>query len=186
LAEQGWREWLAEHVPDQVRADWPPADLAPWVQQTVQPETAHGTTILLAHDGRDLAGGVSTSGWGYKYPGRLGDSPVIGAGLYADNRYGAAACTGHGELSIRAGTARSVVLYMKMGMDVMQACLEAVADLRALHRRFQATITLYALNAAGRPAVVTLGDAEPMGYFYWAEGMGQPEEHRATLMAWHE
>lgn len=56
-----------------------------------------------------MAGGVSTSGWAYKYPGRLGDSPVIGAGLYVDERYGAAACTHTGEMTIRAGTARLAV-----------------------------------------------------------------------------
>ena len=44
----------------------------------------------------DIAVGTSTSGWGWKYPGRLGDSPVIGAGAYADTRYGACACTGVG------------------------------------------------------------------------------------------
>ncbi|MEJ7652563.1 MAG: isoaspartyl peptidase/L-asparaginase [Chloroflexia bacterium] len=54
--------------------------------------------IALDSDG-DLACGVSTSGWAFKYPGRLGDSPIIGAGNYADP-LGAAACTGRGELAI--------------------------------------------------------------------------------------
>ena len=47
-----------------------------------------------------------------------GDSPLIGAGNYCDNRYGAAACTGMGELAIRASTARSLVLYLKFGMSL--------------------------------------------------------------------
>ncbi|MCB9160531.1 MAG: isoaspartyl peptidase/L-asparaginase [Caldilineaceae bacterium] len=49
---------------------------------------------------------------------RVGDSPIIGAGNYCDNRYGGAACTGMGELAIRVSTARSLVLYMKMGMSL--------------------------------------------------------------------
>src|SRR3954470_15548461 len=80
------------------------------------------TTVFLAQDTRgDIAVGTSTSGWGWKYPGRLGDSPVIGAGAYADTRYGACACTGVGEMTIRCGTARAVVLYMKTGMGVEEA-----------------------------------------------------------------
>ena len=79
-------------------------------------EDYFGTVNVIAIDRRgDIASGVTTSGWAWKYPGRVGDSPIIGAGNYADNRYGACACTGYGEMAIRAGTARSVVLYMKMG-----------------------------------------------------------------------
>ena len=61
------------------------------------PELASGTVNFLASDRRGrIASAVSTSGWAWKYPGRLGDTPVIGAGNYADDRYGAAACTGWG------------------------------------------------------------------------------------------
>jgi len=73
-----------------------------------------GTVNFLALDQNgDLASAVTTSGLGWKYPGRVGDSPIIGAGNYCDNRYGAVACTGMGELAIRVSTARSVVLYLK-------------------------------------------------------------------------
>ena len=58
---------------------------------------------------------TSTSGWAWKYPGRLGDSPIPGAGFYADSRYGAAACTHTGEMTMRCGTARSIVLAMRFG-----------------------------------------------------------------------
>ncbi len=98
--------WLAEHVPADIRARWPDVPLAEWARHTADPETAGGTTVFLVQDATgDIAAGVSTCGWAFKYPGRLGDSPIIGAGCYADNRYGAAACTGMGELAIRAGTA---------------------------------------------------------------------------------
>ena len=88
-------------------------------QQAVTKEDRYGTVNFLALDLHgNLASAVSTSGLGWKYPGRIGDSPIIGAGNYCDNRYGAAACTGMGELAIRMSTARSLVLYMKMGMSL--------------------------------------------------------------------
>jgi len=93
----------------------------------------HGTVDVIALDGQgNIASGVSTSGWAWKYPGRVGDSPIIGAGNYADNRYGACGCTGYGEMAIRCSTAHSVVLYMKTGMSLAQAAREAMKDLRRL------------------------------------------------------
>ena len=70
----------------------------------------------------DASSGVSTSGTYLKMPGRVGNSPIIGAGNYCDNNVGAAACTGRGELSIRHSTARIIVAYMKMGMTPQEAC----------------------------------------------------------------
>src|SRR5207244_3706733 len=73
------------------------AKLLPVVRKTVREE--RGTVNFLALDARgDIASAVTTSGWAYKYPGRVGDSPIVGAGNYCDTRYGAAACTGYGEL----------------------------------------------------------------------------------------
>jgi beta-aspartyl-peptidase (threonine type) len=80
-----------------------------------------------------MASAVSTSGLAWKYPGRVGDSPIIGAGNYCDNRYGAVGCTGMGELAIRVSTARSIILYMKMGMSLEQAGLESLRDLSGLN-----------------------------------------------------
>jgi beta-aspartyl-peptidase (threonine type) len=89
-----------------------------------------GTVNFLARDNfGHIASGVSTSGVPWKYPGRLGDSPILGAGNYADDRYGAAGCTGHGELSIRAGTARAVVANLRSGKSLEESCLSAIRDL---------------------------------------------------------
>ena len=99
-----------------------------------EPQLAPGGTVnLIAVDraGR-IASAVSTSGWAWKYPGRLGDTPVIGAGNYCDDRYGAAACTGWGELTIRAGTARSVVAGLASGLPLEDACRAAMRDLVGL------------------------------------------------------
>jgi L-asparaginase len=115
---------------------------------------------------------------------RLGDSPVIGAGSYADNRYGAAACTGHGELTIRAGTARSVILYMKMGMTVEDACAGALNDLRAVHRDFQGGVTIHALDAVENPHVAAIGPGGGLTYWVWQDGMFAPEERSVTPEEW--
>ncbi len=112
-----------------------------------------GTVNFLARDRHgDLASAVSTSGLGWKYPGRVGDSPLIGAGNYCDNRYGAAACTGMGELAIRVSTARSLVLYMKMGMSLREAGLETLQDLRALGKREEQYMNIVALTPDGSVA----------------------------------
>ena len=159
--------------------------LAEWARLTVDPETAGGTTISLVKDaGGEIAGGVSTCGWAYKYPGRLGDSPVVGAGMYADSRYGAAACTGQGELTIRAGTAHAVVLYMKMGMDVQAACREALADLRALRRSYRGGVTVHAIDAQGQPYVISIGREGKGAYWIWTEGMARPERRLGDVEEW--
>lgn len=100
---------------------------------TTDPEKAAGTVNFLALDAEGrMASAVSTSGWAWKWPGRAGDSPVIGAGNYCDARYGAAACTGFGELSIRASTARMVVARMAQGMRPEEAGIAALRDLAEL------------------------------------------------------
>jgi beta-aspartyl-peptidase (threonine type) len=119
----------------------------------VLPDHWFGTVNFMAVDQHGaLATAVSTSGWGWSYPGRLGDSPVIGAGGYADSRYGACACTGTGEVAIRTAASRSVVLYMKMGMGVREAVKEAVSDLLDLRDPYSAHINIIALDKDGQHA----------------------------------
>lgn len=96
-------------------------------------EKSYGTVNFLALDGDNkMASAVSTSGWAFKHPGRVGDSPLIGAGNYCDDRWGACACTGLGEWAIRAGTARTVVLAMQMGLALSDACEMAFRDLLSI------------------------------------------------------
>jgi beta-aspartyl-peptidase (threonine type) len=131
-------------------------ELLPVVQQLMQARLQHGTVNFLVRDRHgDIASAVSTSGWPYKYPGRLGDSPIIGAGNYADNRFGAAACTHYGELAIRCGTARSVVLYMKMGMTIQGACQEAMRDLQPLLAAHGGAMTIVAMDSEGQSFGIT-------------------------------
>jgi L-asparaginase / beta-aspartyl-peptidase len=130
-----------------------PNRLVDIVQQFSNPARTRGTVNFIARDDQgNLATGVSTSGYYGKYPGRLGDSPVIGAGNYADSRYGAAACTGMGEMAIRASTARSVVFYLKMGYSLEAAGVQAMQDLRDLGGRFISEMNIIAMDRDGNPA----------------------------------
>jgi L-asparaginase / beta-aspartyl-peptidase len=107
------------------------ADLLSQVRQlTRDPREGAGTVDFLAID-RDghLSSAVSTSGWAFKHPGRLADSAIIGAGNYCDDRYGAAACTGWGELAIRAATAHTAVMAMARGASPAEAATIALRDL---------------------------------------------------------
>jgi len=94
----------------------------------------HGTVNVMAMDAKgDICSGVSTSGTAYKLPGRVGDSPIIGAGNYCDNEVGAVACTGRGELAIRRSTARTVISYMENGRSLEEACVQAMRDILDLN-----------------------------------------------------
>lgn len=148
-------------------ADHDPSAVGGWVRRLLDPTRNTGTVNFIARDRRgDIASGVSTSGWEWKYPGRLGDTPVIGAGNYADNRFGAATCTGHGEVTIRCGTARSVVLYLKMGMSLEHALSEAAADTVALNDPHSGGVEILAVDRLGRVGAIATGSKKDDTHFF--------------------
>jgi beta-aspartyl-peptidase (threonine type) len=144
-------------------------------------EDSHGTVNFIAQDATGaIACGVSTSGWAWKYPGRLGDSPIIGAGNYADNRFGAAACTGRGEMAQRCLTAHSVVTFMRFGMTVDEALKQAMFDLRQLDDPFRSEMNIVALDREGNPAAAS--SAADKTYIFQRVGMDSfVEEARAHV-----
>src|SRR5580700_6754483 len=146
-SKRAWQTWFdAELTPAQKHA-WPDIPLAELCRHAVDPEIGRDTTVFLAQDVTGtICSGTSTSGWAWKYPGRLGDSPIIGAGSYADTRYGAAACTHTGEMTIRAGTARAIVLYLKLGYTLGDAIAAAVKDLKELAGGQLGTVTIQAVD----------------------------------------
>lgn len=180
-----WIDWLEKTVTPRDRARWQSdAPLAPYVRDAIkvdllpdddQNDGADTTTfIAIDKDGR-LGAGVSTSGWAWKYPGRLGDSPIVGAGAYADSRYGAAACTGTGEMAIRAGTSRSIVLYLKMGLSLSEAVDAAIADLRELKGGLIDRITIHAIDPSGASRVVAVNARQERSFWRWQDGEDRPE-----------
>ena len=88
----------------------------------------HDTIGMIALDSfGNLSGACTTSGMAFKMHGRVGDSPIIGAGLYVDNEIGAATATGHGEEVIRIAGCHLVVELMRQGKSPQKACEEAVS-----------------------------------------------------------
>jgi N4-(beta-N-acetylglucosaminyl)-L-asparaginase len=87
----------------------------------------HDTIGILAidHDG-NLSGACTTSGWAFKMHGRVGDSPIIGAGLYVDNEVGAVSTTGLGELVMKSISSFLTVELMRQGASPQEACEEAI------------------------------------------------------------
>ena len=177
-----WQAWFDRTLTPAQKQAWPDIPLAELCRHAIDPETGRDTTVFLAHDGGgNIGSGTSTSGWGWKYPGRLGDSPIVGAGSYADTRYGAAACTGAGEMTIRCCTARSIVLYMKKGAAVADAVLEAVEDMRALKTGLISRVTVHAIDTRGNHKVVAVNGTGGNAYWLW-EGSGEPRQHPAEAI----
>ena len=182
-SKRAWQAWFDAELTAEQKRDWPNVELAPLCRHAIDPEIGRDTTVFLAHDSSGtICSGTSTSGWGWKYPGRLGDSPIIGAGSYADTRYGAAACTGAGEMTIRCGTTRAIVLYMKKGASVADAVHEAVDDMRALKGGLISRVTIHAIDSRGNHKVVAVNGAGDNVYWLW-EGQGEPRQCAAEPVA---
>ncbi len=135
----------------------------------------HGTVNVQAMDADgNIACAVSTSGTALKFPGRLGDSPIIGAGNYCDNRFGAAACTGRGELAIRNSTARTLIHYLADGLGVAAAAVRAMQDIHALASYGGMNCLL--MDADGNTmSATTVSDRESIHWFM-DTGSHQPEK----------
>ncbi|MDX1980144.1 MAG: N(4)-(beta-N-acetylglucosaminyl)-L-asparaginase [Bryobacteraceae bacterium] len=114
-----------------------------------------GTINCLALNAKgEMSGVTTTSGLAWKIPGRVGDSPIIGAGLYVDQDVGAAGSTGRGEENIRVAGAHAVVENMRHGMSPKDACLDVMKRISRNYgddrkRLEQFDINFYALRKDG-------------------------------------
>lgn len=163
-----WVERLAKarETPSGVRRR---TKLAAVVAKTVGEE--RGTVNYIARDRvGEIASAVSTSGWAYKYPGRLGDSPIIGAGNYCDTRYGGACCTGFGELAIRNVTAKTAVDRLAEGMSAGEVARRAIVDVNALD---DAAFNIVVLAADGSHAAAS--NRKDRRYAWQRSEMDAPE-----------
>ncbi len=145
-AEKAWKNWLNTSNYD------------PQPNWENQPNEFHDTIGLLAVDKNgDMAGACTTSGMGFKMRGRVGDSPIIGAGLYVDNEVGGATATGMGELVMKTLGSFLVVELMRQGKSPQAACEEAVMRIvRKLpeHKKYQ--IGYIALDKKGQSGAFSL------------------------------
>jgi len=156
-ARQRWREGLTAAGIEAAAERAGPGERA-YREQVLErlasmglPEPPWDTVNVLALDAAgNLAVGVSTSGYPWKYPGRVGDSAIIGAGNYCDNAVGGAACTGRGELAIRGATAREVLYALAADGDPAKACAEALAQTLDLPDEFRSPLQALCLTPDGR------------------------------------
>ncbi len=144
-------------------------------------ESNHDTVTVLGRDSTGNFGGAcTTSGLAFKLPGRVGDSPVIGAGLYVDNEAGAAGATGVGEEVIRVGGSLFIVEQMRNGATAQTACEAACRRVNAAAARRGVApghVAFIALSPAGE-----VGSACTLGTnFRYAVGRGTVIELRSAI-----
>jgi len=136
-ARKKWLEWKS--LKD--KANWRPP---------MPNEEDHDTIGLLALDSSaNLSGACTTSGLAFKMRGRVGDSPIIGAGLYVDNEVGAAAATGNGEEVIRVCGSFLIVEKMREGMSPQQACELAIKRMLKISGSQDFQVGVVALSKQG-------------------------------------
>jgi isoaspartyl peptidase/L-asparaginase-like protein (Ntn-hydrolase superfamily) len=127
--------------------------LNPLMPNDVKTEETHDTVTVLALDKSGSMGGVcTTSGLAFKLPGRVGDSPLIGHGLYVDNTAGGAGGTGVGEEIIRIGGSMTIVEAMRAGKTPQQACefaVKKIIDVALRRGKHVARVAFLALNPKG-------------------------------------
>lgn len=172
------KEWLDAHPDFKKKGDKPPevktaTDGASDINVN---EFNHDTVTVLSLDAKGHLGGVcTTSGLAYKLPGRVGDSPIIGAGLYVDDEAGAAGATGVGEEIIRIGGSLFIAEQMRAGKSPQEACelackrANAAAGRRGVH---PARVAFLALDRKGNVGAA----ATEKTNFQYAVGRGEKVE----------
>lgn len=128
-AQKAYDNWLkrSEYKPPAINVE-NKKDHGPFAPTKLENgEWNHDTIGMVAMDTNgDLSGSCTTSGAGFKMRGRLGDSPIIGAGLFVDNEVGACTATGQGEDVIRVAGSHTVVELMRQGLNPEAACKKAI------------------------------------------------------------
>lgn len=160
---EGIRDWFEKH-PDKKKKEGDKRDNAPAGPEDINipiDQWNHDTVTVLGLDKAGHLGGVcTTSGLAYKLPGRVGDSPLIGSGLYVDDLTGAAGATGVGEEIIRIGGSLFVVEQMRAGKTPQEACelaakrVNAAAVRRGVHPANCAFIALSPKGEVGSAATL--------------------------------
>jgi len=133
--------------------------------------------VALDKEG-NLAAGVSSGGGPLKMPGRVGDVPLIGAGIYVDKFSGGVVLTGHGEVFIKYLAAKTTCDFMKTGMNSQDACESLVKFINK--KNPQAVVALIALDKNGNPGAARNVNTAP--HAYQIEGMDKPRKNFAPII----
>ncbi|MBI5471077.1 MAG: N(4)-(beta-N-acetylglucosaminyl)-L-asparaginase [Ignavibacteriae bacterium] len=162
LTDKARAEWLKWKENLSTHDDWLPAHTPETKDIGSVYEAYVRSTGTIHCSARDLKGNIScvttTSGLAYKIPGRVGDSPIIGAGLYCDNEVGSAGSTGRGEANLVNCSSVMIVEFMRQGKTPEQACLDAckrIVDHNVMRRlkkddgRPDFNVSFYAMNKRG-------------------------------------
>ena len=149
----------------------------------------HDTISMLVLDKKgNLSGGCTTSGAAWKMHGRVGDSPIIGAGLFLDNEVGAAAATGLGEAVIRTAGSAMVVELMRQGKSPYDACKEIVERIFNKHKNHRdmsyLQVGFIALNNKGEHGAYSLRSG--FNYAIQDEKEGNRMEDAQFKMTWDD
>jgi len=149
---------------------------SPWVRKNPillrkHPEIIrHDTVGAVAMDGAgNFAAAASTGGTTMKLPGRIGDTPQIGSGLYSDNLCGAATVTGWGEVAIKLTLSKAVCMAMERGLPASRAAELAV---KTASKRLKGDAGVIAIDRQGQLAAVH--NTPYMPWSFWATGMSRP------------
>jgi N4-(beta-N-acetylglucosaminyl)-L-asparaginase len=203
-ARRVWLHWKRTHsdrddwrgpAEDEIAGDEPvdPAVLD-WFARHYRGPAAHkgGTVHIAALDARgDLACATSTSGHPFKIPGRVGDSPILGAGLYVDNEVGSCGSLGHGEANLENCSSFAAVELMRQGASPLDAGMEILRRIARNAHPWQLgdkgepqfNLWLYLLHKDGRTASVTLRGSKQGGpkQFALADNRGVRMEECVAL-----
>jgi isoaspartyl peptidase/L-asparaginase-like protein (Ntn-hydrolase superfamily) len=156
-AAEAYARWRAEREGAGARRDGPAPSAVARPRVNDPPARSHDTIGILAVDAGGTPGGAcTTSGRAFKLPGRVGDSPIIGAGLYVDGKVGAATATGVGEEVVRVCGSYAAVDLMRRGAEPAEALAEVLRRVEANRAGRDVDVSLLALRNDGACAGMTL------------------------------
>jgi len=150
---QKWQEWKAD-----------PHHPTFWLSTE-----NHDTIGMVATDGKGhVVAGCSTSGLAFKLPGRVGDSPLVGCGVYADDNVGAASATGDGDLMTNYCTSISIVHLMARGASPQDACMELLNHMvKTDPQNKDGAVAVIAINTRGEIGAACMNDAFHLKHALW-------------------
>jgi L-asparaginase/N4-(beta-N-acetylglucosaminyl)-L-asparaginase len=160
-----------------------PDSLEKWLEWKADPKRKrfwissenHDTIGMVATDGRGhMVSGCSTSGLAWKIPGRVGDSPLVGCGVYADDTAGAASATGDGDLMTNYCTSVSIVHFMERGASPQDACVELLRHMVKTDPQNRAgEVCVIAINNRGETGAASMQSKYRLKYALWRDAKSE-------------